>query len=99
MPKGTKILSVTPSGASAWVHSVCIEAGLPDGGKKLYFMKVSLTYTPLSVLKHRVLACKRLDSLFQCASPVSIQFHREITVRASHTSDCCIKLLQTSTDV
>ncbi|CAF9931127.1 MAG: hypothetical protein HETSPECPRED_007794 [Heterodermia speciosa] len=39
MPKGTKILSVTPSGASAWVHSVCIEACLPDGAKKLYFLK------------------------------------------------------------
>ena len=41
MPEGTKIVSVTPSGASAWVHSVCIEACLPDGKNKLYFLKVN----------------------------------------------------------
>ena len=51
MPNGTKILSVTPSGASAWVHSVCIEAGLPDGAKKLYFLKVSFISTPCLYLR------------------------------------------------
>ena len=58
MPNGTKVLSVTPSGASAWVHSVCIEAGLPDGARKLYFLKVSFISPSLSVFKHRVLGYK-----------------------------------------
>ena len=35
-----------PFGASAWVHSVCIEACLPSGERKLYFLKVSLLQVP-----------------------------------------------------
>ena len=67
MPKGTKILSVTPSGASAWVHSVCIEACLPDGARKLYFLKVSFISPPVST--HRVIASKA-PNLVSYGSPV-----------------------------
>ncbi|KAL8746736.1 MAG: hypothetical protein Q9190_001294 [Brigantiaea leucoxantha] len=46
MPDGTKIVSVTPLSVSAWVHTVYIETLLPDGAKKLYFLKVTLKCIP-----------------------------------------------------
>ncbi|KAG8529169.1 uncharacterized protein KY384_005804 [Bacidia gigantensis] len=41
LPSGTNVVAVTPSGASAWAHSVCLETRLADGVKKLYFLKAS----------------------------------------------------------
>lgn len=38
-PEGTSILSVTPSGTSAWVQTVRIETRQEDGDIKLYFLK------------------------------------------------------------
>lgn len=39
LPSGTKVLSISPSGASAWVQTVRIETVLPDGRQIVYFMK------------------------------------------------------------
>ena len=41
-PSGSKVISVVPSGTSAWVHTVRIEVRDGDGSTKLYFMKVSM---------------------------------------------------------
>ncbi|KAI9848522.1 MAG: hypothetical protein M1837_007191 [Sclerophora amabilis] len=39
LPFGTEILSVTPSGASSWVDTVCIKTRHQDGTIKRYFKK------------------------------------------------------------
>ena len=40
LPEGKEIFNVTRWGASAWVHTACIEARDSEGEKKLYFLKV-----------------------------------------------------------
>lgn len=42
LPLGTKVLSITPSGASAWVQTVRIDTELADGSQRVFFMKASL---------------------------------------------------------
>jgi hypothetical protein len=40
LPPNTRILSINPSGSSAWVQTVHIDAHHADGLIKAYFMKV-----------------------------------------------------------
>ena len=42
LPAGIKIVSVTPSGASAWVQTVRIDTKQKDGSLKSYFKKVRM---------------------------------------------------------
>lgn len=42
LPEGVEVVSVVPSGASAWCKTFRIDARLKDGEIKPYFMKVSL---------------------------------------------------------
>ncbi|KAL9005295.1 MAG: hypothetical protein Q9188_001921 [Gyalolechia gomerana] len=39
LPEGVKVLSISPSGASAWVQTVRIDTQLADGTSKTYFKK------------------------------------------------------------
>ena len=43
LPPGTKVLSISPSGASAWVQTVRVETVLPDERQVVYFMKVGMS--------------------------------------------------------
>ena len=40
LPRGTEVLEITPSGASAWVQTVRIRTRQQDGTSKDYFKKV-----------------------------------------------------------
>lgn len=40
LPSSIEILSITPSGASDWVRTLCIKCRLEDGTMKGFFMKV-----------------------------------------------------------
>lgn len=40
LPPRTEVLSITPSGASDWVETMCIKCRLEDGTTKGFFMKV-----------------------------------------------------------
>ena len=40
MPTGTKVVSAEPFGNSAWTITGCVQAILPDGTPKAYFLKV-----------------------------------------------------------
>ncbi|KAL8688735.1 MAG: hypothetical protein Q9218_005423, partial [Villophora microphyllina] len=42
LPDGVKVLSISPSGASAWVQTVRIDTQLVDGTSKTYFKKGAL---------------------------------------------------------
>ena len=48
-PPDTKILSITPSGASAWVQTVRIDARNGDGSVKPYFMKVGTLHAAIDM--------------------------------------------------
>jgi hypothetical protein len=48
LPGGIEVLSVTPSGASAWVQTVRIEVRLPDDSTKYYFKKVCIPIESLA---------------------------------------------------
>ena len=54
LPSGTKIISITPSGASAWVQTVRIEALHEDGTVKSYFKKVRSVEAKRSLVSHHV---------------------------------------------
>ena len=43
LPPKTKVLSVTPSGASAWVHTERIECKMEDGSTRDYFKKACVS--------------------------------------------------------
>ena len=44
LPRGTEVLEMTPSGASAWVQTVRIRTRQQDGTSKDYFKKVHRMY-------------------------------------------------------
>jgi len=52
MPRGIKIISILPSGASAWVHTVRIEGRLLDGTTKFFFMKAGILIGALRGFEH-----------------------------------------------
>ena len=52
MPPGIKIISILPSGASAWVHTVRIEGRLPDGTTMLFFMKASILLGAICIFEY-----------------------------------------------
>ena len=44
LPRGTEVLEISPSGASAWVQTVRIRTRQKDGTNKDYFRKVQRMY-------------------------------------------------------
>ncbi|OAG39946.1 hypothetical protein AYO21_05819 [Fonsecaea monophora] len=47
LPKGTEVVSINPSGTSAWVQTVCIETSQKDGRILKFFKKVRRDQTRL----------------------------------------------------